>query len=116
MAAERVTAGALRARLGEILDRASAGERILIERGHRPVAVLVSPEDAARLEPDEEEGIARSLAALDRLDAFRARMARLRPWPDDAPDAVTAIREDRARDDPAGDDPAGDDPAREGPA
>ena len=96
---QTVTAGALRARLGEILDRASAGERILIERDHRPIAVLVSPEDAARLEPDEQERIARSLAALDRLDALRERLKRDHPWPADAPDAVTAIREDRARDD-----------------
>jgi prevent-host-death family protein len=95
-----VTAGRLRARLGEILDRASAGERILIERDHKPIAVLVSPEDAARLEPDADEQIARSLAALDRLDALRERLAREHPWPDDAPDAVTALREDRARDDP----------------
>ena len=100
MTRETVTAGALRARLGEILDRASAGEQILIERDHKPIAVLVSPEDAARLEPDQQERIARSLAALDRLDALRERLARDHPWPDDAPDAVTAIREDRARDDP----------------
>ncbi len=99
MEEQTVTASALRARLGEILDRASAGERILIERDHRPIAVLVSPEDAARLEPDEAEQIARSLAALDRLGAFRERMAREHPWPDDAPDAVTAIREERARND-----------------
>ncbi len=100
MERQAVSAGALRARLGEILDRASGGERIVIERDHRPVAVLVSPEDAARLEPDQQERIARSLAALDRLDALRERLAREHPWPADAPDAVTAVRLDRSRDDP----------------
>lgn len=94
-----VTAMALRARLGEILDAASAGERIVIERDHRPMAVLIPYEDAARLEPDEQERIARSLEALDRLVArgkwFRASGL----IPADAPDAVTAIREERARDD-----------------
>ena len=65
-----ITAGALRARLGEVLDRASAGERIVIERDHKPLAVLVSCEDAARIDPDEKR-VARRLAALDRLDALR---------------------------------------------
>src|SRR3990172_5551995 len=36
-----MTAGQLRARLGEALDRASAGERIGIERGHRLLAAIV---------------------------------------------------------------------------
>ena len=90
-----VTAGALRARLGEVLDRASAGERITIERDHRPLAVLVSPEDAARLEPDEDERMKRRLEALDRLDALSKRLAQEGAWPPDAPDAATAVREDR---------------------
>jgi prevent-host-death family protein len=95
-----VTAMMLRAKLGEILDAASAGERILIERDHKPMAVLVPYEDATRLEPDERERIARNLAALDRLDALRERLAREHAFAPDAPDAVTAIRLDRARDDP----------------
>ena len=95
-----VTAMMLRARLGEILDAASAGERIVIERDHKPMALLVPYEDAARLEPDEQERIARNLAALDRLDALRERWARDGLHAPDAPDAVTAIRMDRSRDDP----------------
>jgi antitoxin (DNA-binding transcriptional repressor) of toxin-antitoxin stability system len=94
-----VTAMMLRARLGEILDAASAGERIVIERDHKPMALLVPFEDASRLEPDENERLARNLAALDRLAAFSERLAREHAWPADAPDAVTAIREDRSRDD-----------------
>lgn len=88
----------LRARLGEILDAASAGERIVIERDHRPMAVLIPYEEAARLDPDEQERIRRSLEALDRLVArgkwFRASGL----MPADAPDAATAIRQDRDRD------------------
>ena len=95
-----VTAMTLRARLGEILDAASAGERIVIERDHRPMALLVPYEDAARLNPNEQERIARSLAALDRLDALSARLEREHAWPEDAPDALTAVRMDRDRDDP----------------
>ena len=49
----------LRRSLGSILDAASAGERFLIERDHRPVAVLVSVEEA-RCESDEKTGGAAS--------------------------------------------------------
>lgn len=95
-----VTAMMLRARLGEILDAASAGERIVIERDHKPMALLVPYEDAARLEPNEKERIARNLAALDRLTAMRERFAREGVYTPDATDAVNAIREERSRDDP----------------
>jgi prevent-host-death family protein len=64
----------VRKRLGEILDAASAGERILIERDHRPVAYLVSVEDGHRLDGDRQVRIARRLAALDRLSALGQRM------------------------------------------
>ena len=91
---------ALRARLGEILDAASAGERIIIERDHRPMALLVPYEDAARLDPDEQERRKRRLEALDRLVARGKWYRASGLLPADAPDAATAIREERARDDP----------------
>ena len=50
-----VTAMDLRARLGQILDAASGGERIVIERDHKPMALLVPYEDRARLDPDQQE-------------------------------------------------------------
>lgn len=65
----------LRARMGELLDRASAGEHIVVERGRRPLAVLVPYEDALRLQASPEEARARALAALDRLDALADRLA-----------------------------------------
>ena len=45
-----VTPTDMRKRLGEILDAASAGERILIERDHKPIAWLISPEDGRRFD------------------------------------------------------------------
>lgn len=76
----------LRARMGELLDRASAGEHIVVERGRRPLAVLVPYEDALRLQASPEEARARALAALDRLDDLARRMTdpprrRSRPRP-----------------------------------
>jgi prevent-host-death family protein len=90
-----ITALELRGKLGELLDAASAGERILIERDHRPMAVLVSVEDAQRLDDDRDARRKRGLAALDRLDAFRARMAREHPESVGGPDAATLIRQER---------------------
>jgi prevent-host-death family protein len=88
----------LRRRLGQILDAASTGERFLIERDHRPLAMLVSVEDGRRLDEDREERIRRSLAALDRLTE-RARSNPNRWRPGDLT-AVESIRLDRSRDDP----------------
>jgi len=95
-----VTAMDLRKHLGEILDAAAAGERIAIERDGRPMAVLVTPEAAVRLDEDERARIERGLAALDRLDEFRERMARLYPEPEDGLTTAEWIRQEReARDD-----------------
>src|SRR6478735_579319 len=70
-----VTAMDMRKRLGEILDAASAGERILIERDHKPLAYLVSVEEGASLGESAAERRDRRLAALDRIDEFARRMA-----------------------------------------
>ncbi len=86
----------LRRSLGAILDAASAGEQFLIERDHRPVAVLVSVEEGRKLDDDPEARRRRSLAALDRLEAIgRAQRAR-HPG---GPSAAEAVRLDRDRDD-----------------
>ena len=86
----------LRRRMGEILDRASAGERIVVERDRRPLAVLVPYEDAVRLAESPAEARARALAALDRLDALASRMVAEQPEPEGSPNAATAVREERA--------------------
>ena len=87
----------LRRRLGQILDAASTGERFLIERDHRPLAMLVSVEDGRRLDEDREERIRRSLAALDRMAERGKEWAKLHPG---GPSALESIRLDRSRDDP----------------
>jgi antitoxin (DNA-binding transcriptional repressor) of toxin-antitoxin stability system len=57
----------MRKRLGEILDAASAGERILIERDRRPLAYLVSVEDGSHLVDLDDSIRSQQLAALERL-------------------------------------------------
>ena len=68
-----VTATELRAKLGEILDAASAGERILIERDHKPLAFLISPEEEAARDATERGAADRAPArcALDELVELR---------------------------------------------
>lgn len=79
-----VTATELRMKLGEILDAASAGERILIERDHKPLAYLVSVEEVEiHMDAEQEARIERQLAALDRLVEFGKEMRRKYPDPDD---------------------------------
>ena len=87
----------MRKRLGEILDAASAGERILIERDHRPLAYLVSVEDAARLDPDREELLARRIAVMDRMLARGAALREKYPDPDDGLTTSEWIRQDHLR-------------------
>ena len=86
----------LRRSLGSILDAASAGERFLIERDRRPIAVLVSVEDGRRLDDDAGARRRRSLDALDRLVALGDEMRRRSPG---GPPAADAVRLERGRDD-----------------
>ena len=88
-----ITATELRQRLGEILDAASAGETILIERDHRPLAYLVSYED--RLVDRDEDKIARQLQALDELVTFSEEWRRERGPEPDAVGAAEWVRWDR---------------------
>lgn len=60
----------VRKRLGEILDAASAGETILIERDHKPLAFLVSYEEGMRMAARDEKKIKRQLEALDEMVEF----------------------------------------------
>jgi antitoxin (DNA-binding transcriptional repressor) of toxin-antitoxin stability system len=86
----------LRRSLGAILDAASAGERFLIERDHRPVAILVSVEEGRLLEDDPDARRRRMHAALDRLEAIGRAQQERHPG---GPSAVDAVRAERARDD-----------------
>ena len=71
----------------------------MIERDRKPMAILVPFEDADKLVADEQERIARNLAALDRLAEIRRRTAKSGLHYPDVPDAVTLIRQERSRDD-----------------
>ena len=90
-----ITAMDLRRKTGEWLDRASAGERIVIERDHKPMAVLVPYEDGTRLDQPDAELIKRRLAAFDRLEAFAQRMAIAHPPQPGDLDAAASIRWER---------------------
>lgn len=82
----------LRKRLGEVLDQAAAGERVVIERDRRPLAVLVPFRDALAAEETEEQRRLRIDAAFESLRRFAARIAREYPA---AVDAASAVRMDR---------------------
>jgi len=92
----------LRRSLGAILDAASAGERLVIERNGRPLAMLVSVEEGLRLDPDVDALRQRRVAALDRIDDFRRRMLIAHPHVPGEPDAVELTRQMRSKDDPDG--------------
>lgn len=85
-----------------MLDAASAGERLVVERNGRPLAMLVSVEDGRRLDPDVLALRERRLAALDRIEDFRRRMEIAHPPVPGEPDAVELIRQMRSKDDPDG--------------
>ena len=91
-----MTAGQLRARLGDALDRASAGERIVIERDHHAIAAIVPIEDAQRLEGHSEEALKRKIAAMERMRE-RAQLMKGRAIEEDdgVPDAASLVRWDR---------------------
>jgi len=89
-----ITATELRQKLGEILDAASAGEKILIERDHRPLAYLVSVEDVRTLETQDAE-IERELAALDALIAIGDEWRQTHPSKPDEMTAEETVRWDR---------------------
>ena len=72
----------LRRSLGRILDEASAGERFLIARDHHPLAVLISVEDAARLD-EPEDGASQAVAGSRRGPGGIPQAHRPRPVPVD---------------------------------
>ncbi len=63
----------VRARFGEVIDAAAAGDRIVIERAGRPIAVIVPLSDLDAVDPERIRG--RRLEAFDRLmrDVRRTR-------------------------------------------
>ncbi len=76
-------------------DPATAGERFLIERDHKPLAVLVSVEDAERLEDDPERIREQRRAAWEALDDWRRRYRAMLPTDYEEIDVVEWLRADR---------------------
>lgn len=92
-----ITATDLRQKLGEMLDAASAGEKILIERDHKPLAFLVSVDEVRALEA-EDAAVEQELAALDALIAIGDEWRRTHPRQLDEMTAEETVRADRDRD------------------
>ena len=86
-----ITALEVRAKFGQVLDEAAAGERFVVERGGHAIAAIVPLRDLDALDPERIK--AQRLAALDELKrmggVFRGRYGPL--------DAAAAIRAERDR-------------------
>ncbi len=89
------TALEVRRRFGAILDEASRGERIVIERAGRPIAGIVPLEDLEPHDPGQVKE--RRLAALRRI-RYEAEQLRTRygPWEKDAATIIREQRDERA--------------------
>ena len=61
----------VRARFGQVLDEAAAGERFVVERGGLPVAAIVPLSDLDHMDPDLVRE--RRLAAVERMGSLGAR-------------------------------------------
>jgi prevent-host-death family protein len=79
----------VRAKFGEVLDEAAAGERIVVERAGHPVAAIVPLDDLEAVDPDRIR--ARQDEAWERLLKLAKRNAR----PGPPTDWAGWIRQDR---------------------
>lgn len=81
----------VRAKFGEVIDQAAAGERIVIERAGHPVAAIVPLADLEAVDPER--------IRERRLNAFRELRERARRTasPGEPFDAAAFIRADRDR-------------------
>lgn len=61
----------VRARFGQVLDEAAAGERFIVERGGLPVAAIVPLSDLDHMDPDRIRD--RRLAAVEKMGQIGAR-------------------------------------------
>ena len=84
-----ITALEVRAKLGQVLDEAAAGERFIVERAGQPVAAIVPLSDLDAVDPDRIR--ARRMAAVDEL----VRQGRRNRELYGSVDAAALIREER---------------------
>jgi prevent-host-death family protein len=79
----------VRARFGQVLDEAAAGERFIVERAGLPVAAIVPLRDLEAMDPERIRE--RRLAAVEQLARYGRRYRKLHG----PVDAAALIREDR---------------------
>jgi prevent-host-death family protein len=65
-----ITALEVRAKFGQVLDEAAAGERFIVERAGQPVAAIVPLRDLEQLDPARERE--RRHAALREIEVRRS--------------------------------------------
>ncbi|MFN8630625.1 MAG: type II toxin-antitoxin system Phd/YefM family antitoxin [Chloroflexota bacterium] len=86
-----ITALEVRAKFGQVLDEAAAGERFVVERGGHAVAAIVPLKDLEAVDPEKIR--AQRLAALDDLRRMGA-IFRERYGPIDAAAAIRLERDE----------------------
>ena len=87
-----ISALEVRAKFGQIIDEAAAGERFVVERAGMPVAAIVPLADLEYMDPDRI--LERRLAAVDQLRRLAERDRGRYPLFDSA----AAVRESRDHD------------------
>lgn len=90
-----ITALEVRAKFGQVLDEAAAGERFIVERAGLPVAAIVPLRDLEAVDPERIRE--RRLAAVDELVRRRAADPRPRPTREEIVGWIREGREERPR-------------------
>lgn len=83
----------VRARFGQVLDEAAAGERFVVERAGHPVAAIVPVSDLRGLDPAHIR--ARRLAAVEQLARLRQASPRSGPSRDEIVQWIREARDER---------------------
>lgn len=90
-----ISALEVRARFGQVLDEAAAGERFIVERAGAPVAAIVPLRDLEASDPEIVR--ARRLAAVDQIRAMRAADRQPRATMEEIVGWIREGREERLR-------------------
>jgi prevent-host-death family protein len=90
-----ITALEVRAKFGQVIDEAAAGERFIVERAGVPVAAIVPLSDLSAVSP--EQVIARRLEAISRIVALRRLDRGTPPSRDEVVDLVRSQRDETLR-------------------
>ena len=90
-----ITALEVRAKFGQVIDEAAAGERFIVERAGVPVAAIVPLRDLDAVDPAKV--IERRVEAVRRIAALRQADRGPAPTRDEVVDLIRAQREGRTR-------------------